>query len=289
MTHLDNKKEGNGADPFPPVVDLSNPSQDEVIAQIATACSTFGFFQVINHGMSEELISSFRECCLVDYFRLPHETKVQWKRNQSNARGFFDDELTKQKRDWKECLDVGVPNTRDWAVPDESMSNHCLDGYNQLPPADVLPKFRPTLVKYFDECAELSHRIAVLMAKGLGEDESHPFIRELRSDHSSYLRTNYYPPCTAVNEDTSRDDIAPLGISPHKDAGFLTVLLQDEDCHSLQVQCPNDKSKWITVHPAPGSLTINTGTCKTGYFFAWLSFFVPSSFCISAKNGSLDF
>ena len=26
-----------------------------------------------------------------------------------------------------------------------------------------------------------------------------------------------------------------LGISPHRDAGFLTILLQDINCHSLQV------------------------------------------------------
>jgi 2OG-Fe(II) oxygenase superfamily len=47
-------------------------------------------------------------------------------------------------------------------------------------------------------------------------------------------------------------------ISPHKDAGFLTVLLQDEDCHSLQVW-DEAAHHWCTVVPARNALTINTG------------------------------
>jgi 2OG-Fe(II) oxygenase superfamily len=49
-----------------------------------------------------------------------------------------------------------------------------------------------------------------------------------------------------------------LQISPHKDAGFLTVLLQDEDCHSLQVW-DESVQHWCTVVPARHALTINTG------------------------------
>jgi len=60
-----------------------------------------------------------------------------------------------------------------------------------------------------------------------------------------------------------------LGISPHRDAGFLTVLWQDPSCHSLQVQQPAETGssrrydgsggEWTTVVPAEGALTINTG------------------------------
>jgi len=67
-----------------------------------------------------------RQCRL--YFGLSHDVKKQWKRNEGNSRGFFDDELTKQRRDWKEALYFGVPGTRDWSVDDEDCSNRCLDG-----------------------------------------------------------------------------------------------------------------------------------------------------------------
>jgi isopenicillin N synthase-like dioxygenase len=235
-----------------PVIDLAfDIPESDLVEQIANACSEFGFFQITNHGISQELVQQYiRQCQL--YFNLPRDVKIQWKRNQSNSRGYFDDELTKQRRDWKEALDFGVPKSRDWSLPDASPENHCLDGLNQLPSKDVLPDFRSTVVRYFDECAILSDRLAVLMAKGMHRDESEPMIQELREKHSSYLRVNHYPPC---NEEPG-DVPAPLGVSPHFDAGFLTVLLQDDGCHSLQVL---KDDQWITVHPVPGALTINTG------------------------------
>lgn len=236
-----------------PVIDLADEelTEQELIDKIKNACSEYGFFQVTSTGISEALIKEYRKQCKL-YFSLPHEVKRQWKRNERNARGFFDDELTKQRRDWKEALDMGVPGSRDWSVPDDDPSNLCLDGWNQLPSEEILPNFRSVVTSYFDACAELSHRLAVLMAKGLNLDASAPIIRSLREQHSSYLRSNFYPPC----REKSKDGKKPLGISPHKDAGFLTVLLQDDDCHSLQVL---KDGKWITVHPIPGALTINTG------------------------------
>jgi len=205
--------------------------------------------------------------------------KSRWRRHQSNSRGYFDDELTKRRRDWKQCLDFGVPGTRAWSTPDDAPENYVLDGYNQLPGESDLGGFRDVVTEYFDACAALSHRVAVLMAKGLmlhlggdieAEDvERLPFLRELENQHTSYLRANYYPPCD------SSENPPPLGISPHKDAGFLTVLLQDDDCHSLQVllgyatdaevgedsggEHLQPKELWVTVHPVPGAFTINTG------------------------------
>jgi isopenicillin N synthase-like dioxygenase len=233
--------------------DLANDDEEEIVEQIAKACSEYGFFQVVNHGIPSKLIDEYLEQCRL-YFALPSDIKLRWKRNERNARGYFDDELTKQKRDWKECLDVGVPGTRDWSVPDDDPENECLDGLNQFPPTDVLPDFRATLTAYFDECARLADRLAILMAKGLGQDESSPMIQELRDRHSSYLRSNYYPPC---REPPAEDGTTPLGISPHRDAGFLTVLLQDVDCHSLQVE---KDGEWITIAPEGRyAFTINTG------------------------------
>lgn len=236
-----------------PVIDLgADAPEQEIVEKISNACSEYGFFQVTNTGISEDLIKEYREQC-AEYFALPLQTKLLWKRNENNSRGFFDDELTKQRRDWKQCLDFGVPGSRDWSVQDQYPSNFCLDGWNQMPSEEILPNFRSVVTKYFDACAELSNRLAVLMAKGMNQDSSTSIIKSLREHHSSYLRVNYYPPCKEIGEDGHK----PLGISPHKDAGFLTVLLQDDDCHSLQVL--KDDESWITVHPIKGALTINTG------------------------------
>jgi len=207
--------------------------------------------QVTSHGIPPELVEEYLHQSRL-YFALPLDTKLKWKRNDGNARGFFNDELTKQRRDWKEALDFGVPGSRNWSAKDDKESNMCLDGWNQLPSEEILPNFRSTVTLYFDECAKLSDRIGILMAKGMGQDDMTPILRDLRKQHSSYLRVNYYPLCNEIAE----DGVKPLGISPHRDAGFLTVLLQDVNCHSLQVWYDEN---WITVNPVPGAFTINTG------------------------------
>lgn len=123
----------------------------------------------------------------------------------------------------------------------------------------ALPDFRPAMVGYFEELTKLAEKIASLMAEGLGMPATY-FDRELREEHTSYLRLNYYPP--------HPDPGASLGISPHRDAGFLTILWQDPDCHSLQVQQPEPPGtssryegagrEWTTVVPVDGALTINS-------------------------------
>jgi isopenicillin N synthase-like dioxygenase len=235
-----------------PVIDLSSTEKLEIIREISGACQTYGFFQVINHGISDSTIRGLR-LAMEDFFiHLPQPQKDVLRRSEKNSRGYFDDELTKQKRDWKECLDVGIPGSRDWSLfPDSHPQNACLEGFNQFPPDELLPNFRSTVVQYFQACEALSNKIASFMSLGLGlsEDDINnvynadydytnatQMVDLLRKDHTAFLRLNYYPPCcNDNNNDNEGGETSILGISPHTDAGFLTVLLQDDDCHSLQV------------------------------------------------------
>ena len=241
-------------DDAPPVIDMAQ-SDARVRDQVACACANHGFFQVVNHGIESELLARFR-AQMVAFFDLPMPTKRELKRSGSNARGFFDDELTKQRRDWKQALDFGVPGSRDWSLPDDAAENACLDGFNRFPRAEDVPGFRRDMVRYFEAATALSEVLAARMAEGLGMEPSY-FDRLLHTTHTSYLRLNYYPPCQEAGPPP------PLGISPHKDAGFLTVLEQDVDCHSLQVvrrgADPSSEAAWATVVPVEGALTINTG------------------------------
>lgn len=238
----------------PPVIDLHKPT-DHVRDEISRACSDYGFFQVVNHGVEPALLAAFREQ-MVTFFNLPAHKKGKLRRDGSNARGFFDDELTKRRRDWKEALDFGVPGSRDWGVKDNDPANVCLDGFNRFPSVADAPLFRDVMVRYFESLTVLSATIAARMAEGLDMNSSY-FDDLLHTSHTSYLRLNYYPPCQEPGPPP------PLGISPHKDAGFLTVLEQDLDCHSLQVvrrgDDPNDEGAWVTMVPIEGALTINTG------------------------------
>lgn len=263
------------------MIDLSTTTGRDLLDQIREACSTWGFFQLVGHGMDPSLLSDLRRA-MEAFFGLEYAQKAKLRRKALNARGYFDDELTKQKRDWKEALDVGTPGSRDWSLEDSDPQNACLDGFNQFPSHDECPHFRETIVQYFDECSRLSRVLAKLMIQSLLEDgqndqAAEDFLQRMEDHHTSYLRMNYYPPAhhhhhhtsqqNLHNNTFSRENVATegtLGISPHRDAGLLTILLQDEETHSLQVARFEDSDlgetdNWVTVHPVPGALTINTG------------------------------
>jgi isopenicillin N synthase-like dioxygenase len=266
-----------------PVIDLSNAEESEIIEQISKACQTYGFFQVINHGILDKTLQELRSAMKDFFICLPQTQKDALRRSERNSRGYFDDELTKQKRDWKECLDVGTPGSGDWNVlPDSHPQNSCLEGYNQFPSDDTLPHFRSKIIQYFQACESLSHKIATYMSLGLGlsqegvgrtteDNEAMQLVDLLRKDHTSFLRLNYYPPCANNNgSGNTGDEVSIMGISPHTDAGFLTILLQDDGCHSLQVALQRQlvdnvgsSLEWMTVHPIPGALTVNTGDMCT--------------------------
>ena len=238
-----------------PVIDMAayskasaaaaEPPPSALVNEVALACEQWGFFQVVNHGLDGELRSRAEDQQRA-FFALPRDAKEALRRTADNSRGWYDDELTKQKRDWKEALDFGVPGTRDWDVADDDASNANLDGFNRFPSAASLPSFRPTMVEYFDALTGLSERIAALMSLGLGMPEDH-FDQLLHRSHTSYLRLNYYPTCVDIGAPPPAGT-APLGISPHRDAGFLTVLYQDPNCHSLQVALASSLGTPRTSH-----------------------------------------
>jgi len=89
-----------------PVVSLAaleNPAQQ---AELEAACRCWGFFHLVDHGLDanqlEQLLGQMRA-----FFGLPQENKRRIERTEDNPWGYFDRELTKNRRDWKEIFDVG--------------------------------------------------------------------------------------------------------------------------------------------------------------------------------------
>eukprot|EP00658_Telonema_sp_P-2_P039794 TRINITY_DN28431_c0_g1_i1.p1 TRINITY_DN28431_c0_g1~~TRINITY_DN28431_c0_g1_i1.p1 ORF type:complete len:330 (-),score=62.59 TRINITY_DN28431_c0_g1_i1:199-1188(-) len=206
------------------------------VSAIRDACSRWGFFQITNHGVPAELIDRFYEQKM-QFFNSPVPVKESVRRTATNSKGWYDDELTKQKRDWKQGFDFGSQ--------EGDLEGRGLDGENQWPAG--MGEFKAVMCEYYRAMEQLSPRIMSAMLVGL---ECPPGrLLPAFERHSSYLRMNWYPPCP--------DPSAHRAISEHTDAGALTILTQS-NVQSLQV-FHREKGRWFDVAPKPGAFVINTG------------------------------
>ena len=97
-----------------PVIDIERLDEPATLAALDEACRDWGFFQVENHGIDTQVLTALAEKMRV-FFAMPREQKLTIERTGDNPWGFFDQELTKNTRDWKETFDYGpaeIPETR---------------------------------------------------------------------------------------------------------------------------------------------------------------------------------
>ncbi|KAL5858064.1 hypothetical protein ACOSQ3_005522 [Xanthoceras sorbifolium] len=226
-----------------PVIDISNDLK-QVVLEIGEACKTWGFFQVINHGVPLELLRRIKKIAK-EFFDLPMEEKKLVKRDEVNPMGYHDSEHTKNVRDWKEVFDLLAKDPTSIPASHELDDTRLRTIRNQWPAYP--PEFRDVCEVYEGEVEKLAYKILELICLSLGlpGDRLHGCFR----DQISFLRFNHYPACPFPE--------LALGVGRHKDGGALTVLAQDE-VGGLEVRRKSD-GEWIPVKPAPDAFIINLG------------------------------
>ncbi|KAI5066763.1 hypothetical protein GOP47_0017291 [Adiantum capillus-veneris] len=97
-------------------------------------------------------------------------------------------------------------------------------------------------LEYKTEAHKLGERLYGAIVESLGAT-----VEEMSKQHvaSCNMMMHYYPPCP--------DPSLTFGLSEHTDAGFITVLLQDQ-VGGLEIL---KDGQWIACDPVPNSLTIN--------------------------------
>ena len=111
--------------------------------RVDEACRGWGFFQIVNHRVPAALI----EACLAEmrrFFALPREAKRAVRRSEDNPWGYYDSELTKNVRDWKEIFDFRRLSKPE--LPDHHPANRSEEGANRWPAK--LPGFREVMLEY---------------------------------------------------------------------------------------------------------------------------------------------
>ncbi|EPS62477.1 hypothetical protein M569_12313, partial [Genlisea aurea] len=188
-----------------PLIDLLSPKDsEELVAEIGEACKNWGFFQVINHGVSP-ILRGEMESFSRKFFAQSKEEKKKVSRDEVNPTGYYDTEHTKNVRDWKEVFDFVCPEPAIFpATPDTDNLIHL---FNQWP--QNLPGMRETCMEYAKELEKLAFKLLELISLSLGLKGDR--LNEYFKDQISFIRLNHYPPCPIP-------DLA-LGVGRHKDSG----------------------------------------------------------------------
>lgn len=225
----------------PPIINIAT-LDSTARAELASACVDWGLFHVRNHGISIRALAELERESQA-FFAQSRETKRETLRSAENPWGYFDRELTKNQRDWKEIFDAG-PATENGAL---------------TKPATPWPRNRPQFKSSLDAHASACHTLALYLLDAVAANlsiEASSWQQHFTEDHSSFLRLNHYPPLRRSEANAEPENLeVPLGISEHSDAGALTILLQDQQA-GLQLM---HEGKWKTITPVEGALTINIG------------------------------
>ncbi|KAI0520632.1 hypothetical protein KFK09_008110 [Dendrobium nobile] len=220
-----------------PVIDLMKLLNPELIDKdelfrLGSACKEWGFFQLINHGIPEEVIEKTKND-IKKFFKLPLKEKEAFKQIPGHIEGYGQIFVhsEEQKLDWADVLTLNI----------QPSQNRDMRFWPSNPTT-----FRDTLDTYTLKIGKVVDCIYGLMAEDLGVDPQD--MLNIFRDQLQSVRINYYPPCKQANK--------VLGLSPRSDGSALTVLLQANDVHGLQIK-KNDK--WLLVKPKPSALIINIG------------------------------
>ncbi|MFT5579977.1 MAG: isopenicillin N synthase-like dioxygenase [Paraglaciecola psychrophila] len=223
-----------------PTIDLHN-IDDHSLSALDAACRDHGFFLLKNHGLEQQVAETKAQC--EAFFALPRTQKLAVMRRADNPMGYYDRELTKQKRDLKEVFDF-------FARDDQ---NH----EKRMPWPDHPEAFKATLRSHFLANSKVAQSVMQLLCRALGiEQTSLDSYFSLRP--TSTARLNYYPSSDPLSE-SEQQGVTALGdmaLHHHTDQGAITLLFQD-DAGGLQAHSRTDG--WIDVPPQEGTVVVNIG------------------------------
>ncbi|EXB75633.1 Gibberellin 20 oxidase 3 [Morus notabilis] len=226
-----------------PLVDLEGFLNGDEMATVRAAelireaCTSHGFFQVINHGIDSSLINLAHEH-LESFFKLPASEKINRAPKRPGCLDGYSaghSERFATKLPWKETLTFfhesgSVPVVKDY------FTNNLGKDFEQK---------GIVYQRYSESMMWLCLKLTELLAISLGVDRMH--YKKFFEDAHSIVRINYYPSCT-------QPDLT-LGVGAHCDPTSITILHQDQ-VGGLEVFQNN---KWNSVRPVQDAFVINIG------------------------------
>ncbi|KAK7381218.1 hypothetical protein VNO78_33749 [Psophocarpus tetragonolobus] len=215
-----------------PVIDLGSHDRDDITKQILKASEEYGFFQVINHGVSKDLMDETLNI-IKEFHALSPKEKVEECSKDPNK-------SCKLYASHDKIYNIDVNFWKDTILHPCPPSGKYMEYWPEKP-----AKYREVVGKYTRELNKLAHKILKLICEGLGLDPEY-FQGSLSG--APVMLGHHYPPCP--------DPSLTLGVGKHKDPTIITLLLQEEGIQGLQVLKDNE---WIGVVPIPNAFVVNIG------------------------------
>ncbi|XP_073037931.1 flavanone 3-dioxygenase 3-like isoform X1 [Primulina eburnea] len=214
---------------------MCNPMRRPILVeQIANACLRFGFFQVINHGISQQILDGALSVAS-DFFNLPTREKAKFlspdiHRPVRYSTSFKDVCAGDQAQSWRAFLKHYAHPLQDW-----------IGLWPQNPPL-----YREKIGEYVVEIQKLALKIMGVITESLGLGPT--YLTPKLDQGMQVMTINCYPPCPQPR--------LSLGIPQHSDYSCLTILHQDSP--GLQILDSVDGS-WRAVPVIHTALQVNVG------------------------------
>jgi isopenicillin N synthase-like dioxygenase len=222
---------------------------EEITAQLIHAAETDGFFGLTNHGISVTEIENMFETSS-SFFSLPDDTKATVPFSHLNA-------------GWEKNAQIR-PST---GQPDQKESYQMQFGANMNGswlPEETLPGFKNNSLTFMKQCQEVSEKLMLCFARGLGFPDDY-FVKAhdiSRPESQTVLRLLHY---------FEVDDKVPVPegyyrAGAHVDWDFITLLFQRPGQSGLEI-CPGREAstsfglgdEWTKVEPEEGEIVCNIG------------------------------
>ncbi|KAK7279212.1 hypothetical protein RJT34_24258 [Clitoria ternatea] len=216
-----------------PVIDLARVHEDpsehkRVVEKVREASETWGFFQILNHGIPVSILDELINGVL-RFFEQDSEVK----------KGFY-------SRDVGRFMYHSNYNLYTTAATCWRDSFYWKMAPGGAPKPEDLPAVsRDILLEYSNQVMKLGTLLFELLSEALGLDPT--YLIDIGCADGLFGFSHYYPACPEPE--------LTLGTQKHADLDFITVLLQDH-IGGLQVL---HQDMWIDVSPLPGALVVNIG------------------------------
>ncbi|KAI3878332.1 hypothetical protein MKX03_021792 [Papaver bracteatum] len=210
--------------------DYDQQRHNEIVNEIRHASETWGFFQLINHGIPITVMDEMMEGVKRFHEQDAEAKKPLYSRDPNKKVVYFNTHFHFHKAryaEWKDSLVCRMLS------PDP------------IDPEDLPDTSRDIMLEYTRHLICLGDILIELLSEGLRLHPQH--LKGLDCTKNLVNIGHYYPACPEPE--------LTLGGGKHSDPTFFTILLQD-DIGGLQFL---HQDYWIGVTPVPGALLVNIG------------------------------